>query len=134
MPQALRPSAWICTAENRRRILNIRDRILGDELQVGPEFALQSSDEDASLKVFRNSMTRRGQQSLSSKNRLALYANEVRENAAGLPPGVEREAYLKKARQAEIACGPDDLAICRNFAYAKVARQPTSLTYLTKLA
>jgi hypothetical protein len=37
------------------------------------------------------------------KDRLVLYANEVRERAARLPPGIERDALLKKALQADAA-------------------------------
>lgn len=35
------------------------------------------------------------------KERLMLYAKEVRDSAARLPPGIEREALLRKARQAD---------------------------------
>ncbi len=42
-------------------------------------------------------------QFLSLKDRLALYAKEVRSKAARLPPGIEREALLEKARQADEA-------------------------------
>jgi hypothetical protein len=46
---------------------------------------------------------RRTQRFLTLKDRLALYANEVRERAALLPPGIERDILLKKARQADTA-------------------------------
>ncbi len=46
---------------------------------------------------------RRPRQFLSLKDRLALYAGEVRKKAACLPPGTEREALLEKARQADEA-------------------------------
>ena len=44
---------------------------------------------------------RRPRQFLSLKDRLALYAKEVRKKAARLPPGIERETLLEKARQAD---------------------------------
>ena len=47
--------------------------------------------------------TRRSKRFLSLKDRLVLYANEVRERAARLPPGIERDALLKKALQADAA-------------------------------
>jgi len=53
-------------------------------------------------------MGRGGRPLLSLKDRLALYANEVREKAILLPPGIERETLLKKARQAEVASQLDD--------------------------
>jgi hypothetical protein len=46
---------------------------------------------------------RRPRQFLSLKDRLALYAEEVRKKAARLPPGIERDALLEKARQADEA-------------------------------
>lgn len=46
---------------------------------------------------------RRPKQFLSLKDRLALYAREVRKKAACLPPGTERDALLEKARQADEA-------------------------------
>nr|WP_298260607.1 hypothetical protein [Bradyrhizobium sp.] len=46
---------------------------------------------------------RRPRQFLSLKDRLALYAREVRKKAACLPPGIERDALLEKARQADEA-------------------------------
>ena len=42
-------------------------------------------------------------QFLSLKDRLALYAKEVRKKAACLPPGTEKDALLEKARQADDA-------------------------------
>jgi hypothetical protein len=53
---------------------------------------------------------RRSQRFLTLKDRLTLYANEVRESAALLPPGNERDILLKKARQAETASQLDDWA------------------------
>jgi hypothetical protein len=47
---------------------------------------------------------------LSLKDRLALYAEEVRKKAAHLPPGTERELLLKKANQAASASAVDDSA------------------------
>lgn len=46
----------------------------------------------------------------SLKDRLALYAKEVREKAANLPPGAERDVLLKKARQADDASAANDWA------------------------
>lgn len=48
---------------------------------------------------------------LSLKDRLALYADDLRKRAALLPPGIEREALLKKARQADTESERDD---CNN--------------------
>ena len=45
---------------------------------------------------------------LSLKDRLALYANEVRERASLLPPGNERDTLLRKADQADILSDIDD--------------------------
>ena len=45
---------------------------------------------------------------LSLKDRLALYANEVRGRAHLLPPGDEKDALLKKANQADILSDTDD--------------------------
>ena len=47
------------------------------------------------------SKPRRSKRFLSLKDRLALYASEISKQAAELPPGVERDALLKKARQAD---------------------------------
>jgi hypothetical protein len=49
-------------------------------------------------------------QSISFHDRLTTWANEVREQAAALPPGPEREALLKKASQADTASDWDDWA------------------------
>jgi len=45
---------------------------------------------------------------LSLKDRLALYANEVRGRANLLPPGNEKDALLKKADQADTLFDIDD--------------------------
>jgi hypothetical protein len=45
---------------------------------------------------------------LSLKDRLALYANEVRGQANLLPPGNEKDALLKKADQADTLSETDD--------------------------
>lgn len=47
---------------------------------------------------------------LSLKDRLALYADEMRKKAAHLPPGIERELLLKKADQAASAAEVRDAA------------------------
>jgi hypothetical protein len=53
---------------------------------------------------------RRFKQASSLRERLAEWAKEVREQAAHLPPGPDREALLKKARQADTASELDDWA------------------------
>jgi hypothetical protein len=53
---------------------------------------------------------RRSQRFLTLTDRLALYANEVRERAALLPPSIERDMLLKKARQADAASQLEDWA------------------------
>jgi hypothetical protein len=46
-------------------------------------------------------LRRRFKQALSLEERLAEEAKRLREDAKSLPPGAEREALLRKARQAE---------------------------------
>lgn len=46
---------------------------------------------------------RRVKQTTSLKDRLILFAEQVREKAAQLRPGAEQDALLKKARQADTA-------------------------------
>lgn len=46
---------------------------------------------------------RRFKQSTSLRDRLTAWAEAVRQQAAGLPPGPERDALLKKAGQADTA-------------------------------
>jgi hypothetical protein len=53
---------------------------------------------------------RRSKRFLTLKDRLALYANEVREGASLLPPGIERDILIKKARQADTASQLEDWA------------------------
>ena len=53
---------------------------------------------------------RRHDRTISFKDRLAGWAEEIREQAARLPPGAEREAMLKRANQADIAAHLDDWA------------------------
>lgn len=53
---------------------------------------------------------RRHDQIVSFKDRLADWAEKIREQAASLPPGAEREAMLKRASQADIAAHLDDWA------------------------
>jgi hypothetical protein len=53
---------------------------------------------------------RRFKQTVPLKDRLDTWAQEVRVQAEQLPPGPEREALLKKARQADIASHIDDWA------------------------
>jgi hypothetical protein len=56
------------------------------------------------------SQRRRLKQTASLKERLALFANEVREKALQLRPGPEQDALLKKARQADTAAHLDEWA------------------------
>jgi len=51
---------------------------------------------------------RRVKQVLSLKERLSAFATEVRLKAADLPPGIEREDMLRRARQADTASHLDD--------------------------
>jgi hypothetical protein len=53
---------------------------------------------------------RRFKQTTSLKDRLASFANEVREKARQLRPGPEQDALLKKARQADTASDLDEWA------------------------
>jgi len=46
---------------------------------------------------------RRFKQTSSSQDRLAAFAGELREKAAGTPPGPERDDMLKRAGQADTA-------------------------------
>jgi hypothetical protein len=53
---------------------------------------------------------RRFKQTTSLKDRLASFANEVREKARQLGPGPEQDALFKKARQADTASHLDEWA------------------------
>jgi hypothetical protein len=53
---------------------------------------------------------RRLKQEISLQDRIIAWAKEVRAQAAGLPPGPERDQLLKKVRQAETAMHLDDWA------------------------
>ena len=53
---------------------------------------------------------RRFHQTKSLQDRLAAWAEEVREQAAKLPAGPERDALLKKLRQADTASHLEDWA------------------------
>jgi hypothetical protein len=44
------------------------------------------------------------------QDRIIAWAKEVRDQAAALPPGAERDMLLKKVRQAETAMHLNDLA------------------------
>jgi hypothetical protein len=46
---------------------------------------------------------RRFKQTLSLQDRLAAFAGEMRESAAAMPPGPERDNLLKRAGQADNA-------------------------------
>jgi len=53
---------------------------------------------------------RRFKQNMSLRDRLAAWAEQVREQAKKLPPGPEREAQLKRAGQADVAAHLDEWA------------------------
>ena len=53
---------------------------------------------------------RRPKQTLSLQERLAAFAKEVREHAANLRPGPEKENLLRRARQADTAAHLDQWA------------------------
>jgi leucyl aminopeptidase len=55
-------------------------------------------------------MRRRFKQKLTLQDRLAAWSKEVQEQAAKLPPGPERDALIKKARQADVANHLEDWA------------------------
>jgi hypothetical protein len=44
----------------------------------------------------------------SIQDRLAAFAQETREKASALPPGLEQQDMLRKARQAETAAHMDE--------------------------
>ncbi|GLR84255.1 hypothetical protein [Bradyrhizobium iriomotense] len=47
------------------------------------------------------------------RERLAAFATEMREKASRLPPGIEQENLLRKARQADVAARLDEWATSR---------------------
>ncbi|PPQ19164.1 hypothetical protein CV770_11840 [Bradyrhizobium sp. AC87j1] len=49
------------------------------------------------------SRRRRFKQQLTLQDRLSAWVKQVEEQASRLPPGPERDALLKKARQADVA-------------------------------
>jgi hypothetical protein len=55
-------------------------------------------------------LRRRVKQTKSLKDRLTSFAEEIRKKAAELRPGPERDALLKRARQAETASHIDEWA------------------------
>jgi hypothetical protein len=56
-------------------------------------------------------LKRRGsRQALTLQDRLSAWANELREQAAKLPPGTARDTILRKASQADIASHLNDWA------------------------
>jgi hypothetical protein len=55
-------------------------------------------------------LRRRFKQNLSLRDRLTAWSKEVREQAALLPPGPDRDAMLKRASQADTAAHLDDWA------------------------
>jgi hypothetical protein len=50
----------------------------------------------------------RFKQTLSLQDRLAAWAEEIRQHATQIPPGPDQETLLKKARQADRAIHMDD--------------------------
>jgi hypothetical protein len=56
---------------------------------------------------------RRQKQTISFQGRLAEWAEKIREQAARLPPGIERDEMLKRASQADTAAHLDDWANSR---------------------
>lgn len=55
-------------------------------------------------------MRKRRRQPLSLKDRLAAFADEMREKAEQLNPGAERDDLLRRARQADTALHLDEWA------------------------
>ena len=53
---------------------------------------------------------RRVKQTISFKERLAAWAEDVRKQAAQIAPGAERDDMLKRARQADTAAHIDEWA------------------------
>lgn len=53
---------------------------------------------------------RRFKQQFTLQDRLAAWSQEILAQAAALPPGPERDALIKKTRQAEVASHVDDWA------------------------
>ena len=54
--------------------------------------------------------SRRFKRQITLQDRIIAWAKQVREQAAKLPPGPEREALLTKVRQAETAMHLEDWA------------------------
>jgi hypothetical protein len=53
---------------------------------------------------------RRSRRNITLQDRIIAWAKEVRAHAATLPPGPDRDALLKKVRQAETATHLNDWA------------------------
>jgi len=53
---------------------------------------------------------RRFKQQVTLRERLSAWSRQVLQQAAQLPPGPERDALVKKARQADVASPLDDWA------------------------
>jgi hypothetical protein len=53
---------------------------------------------------------RRFKQDVPPQNRLTLVAEEMREKAAAMPPGIVKDNMLRRARQADMASHIDDWA------------------------
>jgi hypothetical protein len=58
----------------------------------------------------RRDMTRQGTKEVTLRDRLSRWAEGVRKQAFDLPPGPERDALLKKARQADTEAHLEDWA------------------------
>ena len=65
---------------------------------------------------------RRYKQSISFQDRLATFAQDARDEAAKLPPGIERDDMLRKAQQADTAAHLDDWVNSPGLQPAKLVR------------
>ena len=86
--------------------LTVAKRIIaiGDERSHGPSRLRKRGSPQMTQRRHRF------KQELTLQDRLAAWSNEVLEQAAKLPPGPEKDALIKKARQATVACNLDDWA------------------------
>jgi hypothetical protein len=66
------------------------------------------SDRSSGMKPGSMKKRRRFKQTTSLKERLASFAEQTRAKASALRPGAEKEALLRKARQADTASHLDD--------------------------
>lgn len=70
---------------------------IGDEVAI---IALPPHSNDRRSAMFKR---RRFKQTQTLQERLATFANEARNKAVDLPPGLEQDDLLRKARQADTA-------------------------------